>query len=213
MSHFLFKGTNLILNWGEGPTLFVLHHIFLNLFLWRRPQTLWPCPSRSSLTSRWSWPCGTSTSTTVPPQWRNGKTRRECCTSSVSSALSLSTKSAGDGEHSAGWQPWCECIAACHQMRDQDSFCKLWCMPVWVQPLAFFSPCTVYYSAEEIAWVSLFINQKTEVNLMFFSRPSLSPPPFFPHKFLSCQGTCDERVLLMWSCRDPFGCQQLIYLF
>lgn len=39
-------------------------------------------------------------------------------------------KSADDSEHSAGWQPWCECIAACHQMRDQGSVCKLWCMLV-----------------------------------------------------------------------------------
>lgn len=128
MSHFLFKGTNSMMNSRTNIKRIAPH--FLNLSLRLRPQTLWPCPSRSSSTRPWSWPRGTSTSTTAPPQWRNGKTRRECYTSSVSSALSLSPKSAGDSEHSAGWQPWCECIAARHQMRDQGSVCKLWCMLV-----------------------------------------------------------------------------------
>lgn len=48
-----------------------------------------------------------------------------------------------------------------------------------MQPFAFFSPCTVYYCAKQIAWVSLFINQKKEVNLtlLFFLSPHCNNPP------------------------------------
>ena len=50
----------------------------------------------------------------------------------------------------------------------------------------------------------LFINQKMKVDLAISSPPLL----IFLSSFLSCQGMCDERALPVWSCRDPFCCQQ-----
>lgn len=53
-----------------------------------------------------------------------------------------------------------------------------------------------------------FINQKMKVNLA--TSPSLL---IFPPSFLLFQGICDERALLMWSCRDLFCCQQHGFLY
>lgn len=59
-----------------------------------------------------------------------------------------------------------------------------------------------YYQAEEIASVSFSLIKKWKSIL-----PGFFPPHFFA-AFLSHRGMCDERALLMWSCRDPFHCQQ-----
>lgn len=64
-----------------------------------------------------------------------------------------------------------------------------------------------YYQAEEIASVSFSLIKKWKSISPFF------PPPYFFSSFLSCRGMCDERALLMWSCRDPFRCQQHGFLW
>lgn len=106
-------------------------------------------------------------------------------------------------EHSIIWQPWCKCITVHEQMRDQGSVCKLWCMVVLNAPLAFSLLLLLPSRGNCLSF--LFINQKKKVD------PGCFFPSFFS-AFLSHRGTCDERALLMWSCRDPFHCQQHRFL-
>lgn len=79
--------------------------------------------------------------------------------------------------------------------------CDAWWF--WMHLLHFRS--CFYYQAEEIASVSFSLIKKRKSILAVFS------PSFFS-AFLSHRGTCDERALLMWSCRDPFHCQQHRFL-
>lgn len=79
--------------------------------------------------------------------------------------------------------------------------CDAWWF--WMHLLHFLS--CFYYQAEEIASVSFSLIKKWKSILAVFF------PSFFS-AFLSHRGTCDERALLMWSCRDPFHCQQHRFL-
>lgn len=124
----------------------------------------------------------------------------------LSALLHQSLKIHSDTEHSISWQPWWKCITMHEQMRDQGSVCKLWCMVVLNAPLAFSLHILLPSRGNCLGF--LFINQKVKVDLASFFPPIF----FFFFSVLSHRAMCDERALLMWSCRDPFLCQQHRFL-
>lgn len=65
----------------------------------------------------------------------------------------------------------------------------------------------LYYQTEEIACVPFSLIKKCK---SITPVPPTAPPHTPTHifsSFLSHGGICDERALLMWSCRNPFQCQ------
>lgn len=65
----------------------------------------------------------------------------------------------------------------------------------------------LYYQTEEIACVPFSLIKKCK---SITPVPPTAPPNTPTHifsSFLSHGGICDERALLMWSCRNPFQCQ------